>query len=129
MDLQATPIYAALLGIQMIILTVRVIMLRSSLDISLGDGGNPDLLERVRGHGNFSEFVPLALILIALVELGGLAVFWVHILGMVLVASRVIQPFGLRADVTTTPLRIIGNSASFAVIMAASLILLFQNFV
>ena len=63
-----TALYAALLAGIFVILSVRVIAARRGSGAPLGDGGNPELLRRIRVQGNFSEYVPLALILLALAE-------------------------------------------------------------
>ena len=57
--------------------------------VSIGDGGRPEVLVAMRRHANFVEYVPIALILIALVELGGAQAGFVAGLGGLLVAARV----------------------------------------
>lgn len=79
--------------------------------LSIGDGGNVDLHERVRRHGNFVEWVPMILILMMLAEAQGAGPLWLHAAGALTVAGRVLHPFGLRANAPTHPVRIIGNSA------------------
>ena len=65
-------LYAALLAVMYVVLTVRVILVRVALKASLGDGGGDTrLLRAVRAHGNFAEFVPFAVVLIALAEMNG----------------------------------------------------------
>ena len=44
-----TLLYAGLLSLWLLVLSVRVIAIRSQ-GISLGDGGNPVLLRRIRAH-------------------------------------------------------------------------------
>ena len=44
---------------------------RGKLGIGLGDGGNEDLRRLIRIHGNFSEYVPIILIAMAIAEMGG----------------------------------------------------------
>jgi uncharacterized membrane protein YecN with MAPEG domain len=57
-----TPIYAGLLAIVFVLLSARVILGRFGPgNPSLGDGGNLDMLRRIRGHANFAEYVPLTL--------------------------------------------------------------------
>lgn len=73
---------AALLALWFIWLAFRVIRLRRQYQVSTGDGGHSDLVQAIRAHGNFSEYVPISLILLILAELdhghplilGGLAV-------------------------------------------------------
>ncbi len=50
-------------------LSLRVGMIRSSRKISIGDGGDMDLIARMRAQANFIENTPLVLVLIAAIEL------------------------------------------------------------
>ena len=45
-----TPIYAGILAIVLFVLSVRVMQVRGR--VSLGDGGDPVVLRRMRGHAN-----------------------------------------------------------------------------
>lgn len=63
LPLPVTLLTACLLSLIYIVLFVRVVRARVRLRILLGDGGNPDMLARVRAHANFIECVPLILIL------------------------------------------------------------------
>ncbi len=59
-----TILYAALLAILFVVLSIRTIRLRRSLKIGVGDAGNYKMLRAIRVHSNFSEYVPLAVLLI-----------------------------------------------------------------
>ena len=61
-----TAFYAALLAPLFVVLSVRVILFRRGSGSTLGDGGDPVLLRRIRVQANFAEYVPLALILMGL---------------------------------------------------------------
>lgn len=61
------PLYAALLALIFVFLSVRTLRLRRTLQIGIGDGGNTEMLRAMRVHSNFSEYVPISLILIFLV--------------------------------------------------------------
>lgn len=50
-------------------LMVRVGMVRREARISLGDGGHPALIARMRAHANFIESAPIVLVLSGAVEL------------------------------------------------------------
>lgn len=104
-----TSLYAIPLGIIFLVLFMQVVFLRSSLSVSIGDAGNKDLHERIRRHGNFVEWVPMVLILLLVNEARGTGVMWLHISGALLTIGRVLHPLGLKADVSTHPLRIAGN--------------------
>ena len=75
-----TPIYAGLLTLVFVALSVRVIGGRRMAGVGLGDGGNRLLLRKTRAHGNFAEYVPFALILMALAELQAGPGWVVHLL-------------------------------------------------
>ncbi len=66
-----TPIYAAVLALVFVGLSVRTIRLRRRARIAVGDGGDPRLARAMRVHTNFAEYVPLALLLIYFAESAG----------------------------------------------------------
>jgi uncharacterized membrane protein YecN with MAPEG domain len=90
-----TPLYAALAALLLLFLTFRVIGLRRSKQVAFGDGGVPELVHAIRAHGNFIEYVPIALLLILLVELTGGARGTVHGLGAALIAARLFHLWGV----------------------------------
>ncbi len=115
-----TGFYAGILGLILVLLTARVIVTRTREKVSLLDGGNPRMIVAIRQQGNFSELVPLALILILVAEVLGSSIYLVHILGIVLVIARVIHPFGLRVDRGDTPPRVLGATLTLIVILVGS---------
>ena len=76
---------------------------------------------------NAVENVPLALILIALVELNGAPKLWIHIMGVALLAARIVHPFGLKMDSMNQPARIFGAAVTALVMVAAAAILIWQG--
>ena len=59
LPLKIIPIYAALLALLFLALSVRTLRLRRRLNISVGDAGNTKMLRAMRAHANFAEYVPL----------------------------------------------------------------------
>jgi uncharacterized protein len=96
----ASLVFAALCAVSQIVLTALVIQRRSALGISFLDGGDPALLKRMRTHGNFTETVPLMLLLLLMLEMAGLPRGWVWALGAAALASRVLHAWGLLAAST-----------------------------
>jgi uncharacterized membrane protein YecN with MAPEG domain len=90
-----TLIIAAALGLINLWLAVRVSQIRMSHRISLGHGDVPAMEARVRSHANFNEYVPVALILMLLIEMNVGAERGLWLLGALLVVARVIHPFGM----------------------------------
>ena len=115
-----TLLYAGLLGLMAIAVAVPAGRLRGITGISVGDGGNPDLILAMRRHANFIEFVPIALILIGLLEMNGVSANAIHGLGGALVVFRVCHAFGLKGDNMSNPLRGIGAGGSSLLVVVAS---------
>lgn len=129
MPILTTSLYAALLAILCLVLAGRVGALRGRKQtISLGDGGDAELLVAMRRHMNFVEYVPLALLLMALVEVNGGSKTMIHGFGAVLLAARLIHPFGIDANDMKKLPRLIGAFATIAVIVAEAGTLLWQYF-
>ncbi len=59
-----TPLYAGLLVLWFLALSFQVIRCRRGGRISLGDGGDAKLIRVIRGHANFAEYVPVAILLL-----------------------------------------------------------------
>ena len=123
MELMVVPYYAAVLGIGMILLSLRVIRLRRLCRIAVGCNGQPELERAVRVHGNYSEYVPLALILLVFVEINGAPDWIVHGLCGLLVLGRTIHALGMSRTVEDYRYRVIGMAATFTVLGVASMAL------
>ncbi len=95
MTLSITAIYAAILALIILALGVNVTMHRVKLRISLGDGGNPQMLRMIRLHATAIEYVPIAVVLMAIYEVNGGWHWALHIVGIALVAGRLIQTAGM----------------------------------
>lgn len=114
--------YAALLALYYIYLSINVIKIRKSAGISLGSGNNPILERAMRAHGNFIEYVPLALLLIYLLEYQGLASHYCHAFGIVLFISRALHGDAIIHE--KFKMRVIGVILTFSIIILSALLLL-----
>jgi len=90
-----TLFYAGLCALLVLILAARVVRWRMAHKIGLGDGGDAELLRRMRVHGNAIEYLPLSLILLGGMELNGYPAPLIHTFGIALVLSRLAHAFGL----------------------------------
>ncbi len=68
-SLPITTLLASSLLAWLLVLSWRVIRFRQSGGASLGDGGDKALQRRIRAQANLTEYAPLFVILIALLEL------------------------------------------------------------
>ncbi len=119
-----TGFYAGILALLYIYLAVRVIKTRVRTKTKLGDGNHPELANAIRAHGNFAEYVPLALILIGILNYQGLAPVLIHVMGCVLVLGRIIHAYSITKDILK--LRPVGMGMTFTVIFAAAALLILK---
>ncbi len=114
-----TILFAGILGIMAIGIGATAGILRAKEGISIGDGGNRELLMRMRRHANFVENVPLALILIGLLEMQGVTSTAIYALGSALVLGIILHFVGFGEDVRS-PVRGIGAGLTGLSILVAS---------
>ena len=76
-------------------LSLQVVLRRRASRVGIGTGGDAGLARAVRVHGNFAEYVPLALLLLALLELCGLPAALAWGFGGALLLGRVLHALGL----------------------------------
>lgn len=121
-----TPIYASILTLILICLAMAVITERKKNRVSMGDGGNENLIRAIRAHGNFIETAPWGVFLMFLIEYQDGSVYALHALGMLLIASRIIHAYGMRT--ATIPPRTIGMILTFVAFAFAAMVNLFLAF-
>lgn len=124
--MHALPIYAALLALVFIYLSVRTIGLRQKLQIGIGDQANAEMLRAMRVHSNFAEYTPLTLLLIHLVEIGGAPLLLVHALGLLILVGRVVHAYGVSQMQEKLVFRISGMVMTFTTIAVSALYLLYK---
>lgn len=123
MMLTTTTLYALVLIPIWFVLWIRVTSARSELNCSIGDRGDLRLLQKIRQHGNFIEWVPFVLVLMMLAEAQGTDAPWLHAAGILLVVGRFAHPFGLRTDNAGHPLRYVGNGANILAVLVLAIAL------
>ena len=123
MTFPITTAYVLPLVLIWAVLWISVVKARGPLNCSIGDGGNPQLLLKIRRHGNFIEWVPLTLILMILAEAQGTGAMWLHLAGGLLLIGRLAHPFGLKIENVNHPLRYVGNGPNFLAIAVLVIVL------
>lgn len=119
--LPVTSLYAGLLALLLVTLSVKTILMRRKTGTSVGDNGNADMLKAIRVQGNFAEYTPFALILLALSELQGAPGWAVHVLGLMLLAGRLLHVWGFGSTPQIIPARQAGMVLTFLMIITAGL--------
>lgn len=108
-----TSIIAAVLTVIFIQLSFAVIGLRRKNKVGLGSGGHDDLERAIRAQGNFAEYVPFGIILIACLELNG-APWWLVILpGITLTIGRLFHAVGINQPPPDFSKRVLGMKFTF----------------
>lgn len=124
-----TSFYAGLLALMLIALSFYVIKGRLKNKIGLGDGGNDDMMKRMRIHGNFTEYVPMLLILLFLMETTGFEAWMLHIYGLLIVISRSLHALGIyKSSVSSTP-RFVGMIGTFTLLFLGGFACIFRYIV
>jgi len=121
--LQITAWTTLILGTLLLLLAYRVSMHRRSKGILLGDQGDKIILKKIRGHCNAVEQIPMALILLGLVEYleGGT---YALIIAVILVAGRLMHATYFSFDGTHWRFRFYGMMLTYIAYVLALLALL-----
>ena len=119
-----TSVYAALLAILFLALSIRVMLERRRAHVSFGEGTSETLKRRIRAQANFTEYAPIALILMALLELQGAGSFMLNAVGLLLLAGRGAHALGIGRVPEDRQLRIAGIVLTILAIILAVIALL-----
>ncbi|QSX37019.1 MAPEG family protein [Shewanella sedimentimangrovi] len=95
MSLAISGVYISLTAVLMIVLSWRVVRIRRREKIGVGSGGNRQLQLAMRAHGNLMENAPLTMLMLVVAESNGMAPAWLHLLGSVWLAARLLHAIGL----------------------------------
>ncbi|MGB8634021.1 MAG: MAPEG family protein [Rhodanobacteraceae bacterium] len=122
-----TGFYVALLALLSLFLALRVVMRRKHARVGLGHGGDEELSRRQRAHANMLEYVPLALLLLLVLELDHTVPWLLHVFGITLVVARVLHAWGLSHSSGTSFGRLFGTLFTWLVMLAMIAVLLWQQ--
>lgn len=123
-----TPLYAGLLALWLLVLALRVIHQRRRARVSLGDGGDIALQRAIRGHANFAEYVPLALVMLAMLELSRTSIYVLHALGLALLFARLLHGYAFSFTPHFPFGRVWGAALTFAVLFIEAVLCLYQGY-
>ena len=108
-----TSVVASVLTIIFVKLSFVVIGLRRKNKVGLGSGGIDDLERAIRAQGNFAEYVPFGIILIACLELNGAPWWPVALPGITLIIGRLIHAKGINQPPPDFSKRVLGMKFTF----------------
>lgn len=89
-------------------------------------GCSAALLRAIRAHGNFAEYAPFGLLLIAACERLGVPRVLLHALGVSLAVGRLAHAFGLSKESEAYAFRVTGMALTFTSYLVAAAYLLWR---
>lgn len=120
-SLSITGLYASLLTVLFIGLAFNIIRLRYQYKTGIGDGGHSALAKAIRIHGNFAEYIPLALLMLGIYEANGANPIILHALGAILFIGRILHAIGLTKTTGVSKQRQIGMLSLFMVLLVLAI--------
>lgn len=116
-----TPLYAAVLALMFVALSVRTLRMRRQLRIAVGDKGDERMLRAMRVHANFAEYVPLSLLLIYMFEARSGTSVLIHALCVCLIVGRFSHAYGVSRIDEDYRYRVFGMSMTFTALAVSAL--------
>ena len=121
MTLTITPLYAGLLALLLVALSLKVIRARFAAKVSVGDGGDKGVVKAMRAQANCAEYAPMGVILLALAELQGAPGWTIHLLGSALLIGRLMHAYGFGRTPQVVPIRQLGMVLTFLMLIITAL--------
>lgn len=121
---RAVALWTGLSLLFVLFLSMRISAGRRKLKVSVGDGGHATLTAATRAFGNAIEYIPVALISLAVV-----AVFYsapiVHVLGGSFFLGRVLHAWGMAQEKQPAAGRMFGMILTYLPFLASAGLLIF----
>ncbi|WP_291836157.1 MAPEG family protein [Brevundimonas sp.] len=121
---RAVALWTGLSLLFVLFLSMRISAGRRKLKVSVGDGGHAELTTTTRAFGNAIEYIPVALVSLAVV-----AVFYsapvVHVLGGSFFLGRVLHAWGMAQEKQPAAGRMFGMILTYLPFLASAGLLIF----
>jgi uncharacterized membrane protein YecN with MAPEG domain len=121
-----TPLYAGLLALWFIVLSVRVVRIRRR-GVAFGDNGDADLARVIRAQANFAEYVPLALLMMGFLEASRFSIYLLHAFGITLVVARLVHGAALSFGWQPRFGRVAGATLTLIVMLIEAVLCVYQG--
>lgn len=121
--LPITSTTAALAAVALVVLSITVSLHRKKVGVRIGYSEDIALMRRIRAQGNFIEYVPLALILLALAEYRQASAAMLWTIAGLLVVGRCLHIAGILTG--RTPLSAPGMVGTYGALLAGAAVLMF----
>ena len=124
-----TSAYLGILALLYLVLGLQVSRLRRGHRVLFGDGDNIKLRSAIRAHANFAEYVPIIVLMVAMLEMSGMPALRVHLLMGALLVARLLHPLGMYVGPRALQFQICrvgGISLTWLVLVAAAIMSLLR---
>lgn len=123
-----TTILSSLLALIFVFLSTRIVRLRKHHKISIGGQGIYELEMAIRAHGNFSEYVPLFLVMLLCAEAHATSQLVVATLALSFLIGRLAHLMAFLAQKQNFQLRKIGMILTFVPLLVLAWVNLLKLF-
>lgn len=122
-----TMLYAGVLALLLLVISIRVTQARGQEKVFMGDGGNALVLRRMRGQANFIEYVPMTLLLVGFLEMQGAPTWELHALLGTLLFARLLHAYTFSFSTFFVPGRVGGATLTWVVMGLSALLCIWQG--
>lgn len=126
--LPITALYVGLFTLFLLVLAIGVVRQRLTTQTSIGDGGHASLIKAMRSHGNATEYVPIVLIALAVLELNNAGPMSLHLYGSGFLIARFCHAFGMQLADEGNNYRKVGVVLTWIIMLCMSLQLIVSTF-
>lgn len=122
--LSAAAFYVGIAMLGLLLLQARVILMRRTKLVGIGDGNDRTLALRIRVHANYAENVPFVLAGLISMAMLGLPVLLIHLCGLLLLAGRTAHAIGLQGSAGSSTGRVAGMVMTNVALVVSALAVL-----
>jgi hypothetical protein len=125
MILPITGVFAAVIGILLLVLSAVVAKYRIKYGKDMGTTEDLDFKAAVRAHGNLMEYAPRPLLMLGIAELNGVSSGFIYWIGMAFVLGRILHAWGMfQGQGGPHKARMVGILLTWAAILIIAVLLL-----
>ena len=121
-----TPLYAGILAVWFLVLSWRVVRLRTH-GMAFGDNGDVNVIRVIRAQSNFAEYVPLALLMMGFLEVTRFSIYLLHAFGITLLVARLAHGAALSFGWQQRFGRVAGATLTFIVLFIEAVLCVYQG--
>jgi len=115
-----SAIYASVCAFLISWLSLNVIKKRKKNKVGIGDGGNKELQISMAAQSNAIEYIPIALLLLFVLEYNEANLLTIHVMGVLLIVGRILHARGMLSG--NLKIRVLGMQFTIFTIISIAVI-------